>query len=690
MSLDAQASITDGGDLFDPKAIRRRLPNDLTDKQERALICAVRNPDAPLDGIGEATAVSHEVVRNGLESLARDLGGNSRPKEWAKRRDGPREAENYDELTEKQRHVIDFLARHPEFDYHERTSRELRNAMRSYYGEDMPDMHYTYPKRVATREYEGLIEARRRELLSQGEELEGEVDEVDVSDEVGLTPREWLGQAGIKNLPESNLDSLDEAAGALDPEERLEVAYQNGQRDDDPEVDRDDYLAPLSCPKCSLESNGSLVCPKCGADKRFDEDRPPREAHYGENVSVDEFERGVIYFGNVSGIADYGLFVSVGGQSGHLNEVSGLLHESNMPVSEPTDLLDGVNEGDSVPVVVVGRKENDRGETKLNLAWPTQGRVEDYLDDEAGEDGTEVEFEQASDLDRGDGDDEGEDAQADEQTDTDDTTMSADTDESDEGRTALDEMDALEAEVSALRETVEGLLEWAEAPADDRDDREVPITLPGIVERLESLEETVQGESGAQDDLDRAVSETLRDVRERLGAVESDLDAAPTIEQIEVLAERESDLTDRLDELEDEHESLTDWVRRLDRQSEDALDSLESSIDSVGSNVAGAHERINELAERLDELEDATLENGHRVAGTESVHGDMLESHEERLEALEDAAGDDLGLVAGASDPQYAAALRFVKDALEDGYDIVGLETETSYSRKELHLKLKE
>lgn len=283
---------------FELDEIRKRLPRAVTGKQQRVAVCLVRNPDAPLTGISEATAVSSTTVLNTLKALVNEHGLDE--SDWSdviRKRGGQRYAKTYEELTAKQKAVVDWLARHPGLE--ERlmdkedslTSEKVANAIEHDERYDVA-LHSTYPNKVITARdangcgYLPLVEDRRKLLAARGdlEDEEAEVESLRTS-----SPRAALEASGWV-LPEENLDSL-EPAEALTEEERLELAYENAQNktEEEPvtEEDRRQYSAPYTCPECRHEARAD-ECPKCGHDKRYDWAKD--EAEDAEEPDEDERE----------------------------------------------------------------------------------------------------------------------------------------------------------------------------------------------------------------------------------------------------------------------------------------------------------------------------------------------------------------------------------------------------------------
>lgn len=281
---------------FSIDAVRRRLPSDLTGKQQRVGICLLRNPDAPFTGIGNKCGVSSTTVLNALKGIINEHGlDGDLGKVWS-RRGGVRRADSYAELSDKQKAVVDWAARHPG------TVEGLNNPEDSLTSEKVATaiehddrydvaLHSTYPNKVlkpADYEhaggYQDLVPERRETLAAKGE-LGEEAEEEAVESLRTKPPRALLEAAGW-DLPESNLDSLEEAE-ELTEQERLDKAWENGQAEDEEPVteeDRREHSAPYGCPECGHQEREDF-CSKCGTDKRYEwakEDGATEETADGE------------------------------------------------------------------------------------------------------------------------------------------------------------------------------------------------------------------------------------------------------------------------------------------------------------------------------------------------------------------------------------------------------------------------
>ena len=552
-----QATLADG-DVFEPSAIRGRLPNALTDKQVRAMVAAIRNPDASITEIAEATNVKARQISHALDSIACGvLGADDRSGEWLSRRDGPREAETFSELTDKQKAVVDYLARSPNFGWAERSSRELLAAIENDDESDYTSgfsAHYTYPKRVAA-DYRELVHERRaflveHESLELDDDGDVSVDASDLRPGDYTVPRILLERAGYA-LPDRNLDSLD----AVDPDdltedERLELAFENGQErregDDETvgEVRPDKYLGPLSCPRCGTEARGKLACPDCGALKVHD-DAVTVENRVEDDLDLADIRRDVLYEGFVNAVEDYGVFVTIAGRPREEDDVSGLLHVSDLPHD---DVRRRYATGEVVYVVVPG--VHDADSNAANVAWPT----EDYLksasghvvsrDDESDESAveSEVEGETPEDTDEAD-----------------ERDVAAESDTSDEPDLAYAEFDDLRERVAALEHELAGVDERRVEDIESRLD-DLASVLPTETEIAE-LNEAAATVSRAEAQV-ADLGDRLDALDERLSVVERQLDddLAP-IEAFENLDRRVGELENGANDQPDDLAAAIETLR---------------------------------------------------------------------------------------------------------------------------------
>lgn len=166
------------------------------------LTAAARNPTASFSELGNALGVSTTTVRTTLRSLAHDTIGRDRGDGWTNNRNGERRsAQSVEELTKKQRAVVETLARFPNV-LDVKPIPDVLEAARVLTGISMSRKHM----KNISKQYEDLIDEYRTTLD------ESEVRPItDASDELprseipinDMSPDELLDQAGI---PRSNVD----------------------------------------------------------------------------------------------------------------------------------------------------------------------------------------------------------------------------------------------------------------------------------------------------------------------------------------------------------------------------------------------------------------------------------------------------------------------------------------------------
>jgi len=355
---------TDEWTSFDPNDVRGRLPAEASDRQERALICAVRNPDATPYEIGHAAGVEHGEVVRALSGLAHGtLGTTDEGRAQAKERRGEaRVAENYAELTDRQRAIVDWRARHdPEF---EQSGAAVARAINQDDTYDVNLDETTVPSFENDDPYDdrldGLVAERRDILLAQGDLDDDEQEQAAAAHR--LDTRDYLDLAGY-DLPEMNLDDLDTVGDGLPEDVLLDMAYENGQADDED--------ADPSCVVSEFENHLD--------DDAFDD----------EDVQV-----GTGYVGVVNGVVEWGVWITIAGDPDLPSDVSGVLPvESLKPHGMTPDAFD---EGDEVRVVAAGRSNTDDGKVRHRFDVPID--PERLPDEDAGEGEGGSAFVRASDL----------------------------------------------------------------------------------------------------------------------------------------------------------------------------------------------------------------------------------------------------------------------------------------------------
>ncbi|QPL12263.1 nucleic acid binding domain protein [Halorubrum phage Hardycor1] len=475
------ATDADAGSVsYDPDAIRDRLPSGTTARQDRILICAIRNPDASPYEIAHAAAVeSGEAVR-ALSNVANGLLGDREyagTRQARERRGRQGRAENYAELTDKQRAIVDYRARHdPEFDLDGATVARAINASDDY---DVTVDATTVPSFENGETYrdivEELVDERRDLLVSQGEVGDGD-DAAEAAHR--LETREYLTIAGY-DLPDSNLDDLDRVGDGLDDSTLLDLAYENGEGGG-PEPTEYDAIDVSALPAADHVG-----------DPTFDD----------ENVRPE-----VVYAGLVNGVVEWGVWVTIGGDPNDPGDVSGVVPVERMS-GDPSDY----EVGEAVEVLATGRSNTTDGKVRHRLVF-----YEDALTDGESDatDATPETTDEDDDAESGDA-----------RAETDPARREApagDVVVVDEGEfeTLRERVDALERDNERLREQVD---ENAEALPDAETARE----LNAAAERVNEV-----------DDL----REELNDLRDMVETINGNAAPRSTVdeltEQVDALTER--------------------------------------------------------------------------------------------------------------------------------------------------------
>lgn len=444
---------------FEPDAVRRRLPDEATPRQERALICAVRNPDASPFEIAQAAGVEHFEVVRVLSSLAHGILGTytEGQSQTVDRRGDTRHAENYAELTDKQQAIVDFRTRHdPEFTL---SGAEVARGINQVDRYDTVVDETTVPTfenhEVYGDQLDDLVAERRNILLAQGDldDADGNAEgsaEARAAAAHRLDTRDYLELAGY-TLPESNLDALDRVGDGLPETSLLDEAHENGTGV--PPTDVVDTVAASEV--VALD------------DTEADD----------EAVTV-----GTAYRGVVNGVVEWGVWVTLAGDPDDPGDVSGVvpverLHEDDR---EPHDF----DEGDEVIVVATGRSNTDDGKVRHRLALASV--VEDSERDETLED-----YWQQIDLVR--------------------YLRDRMTREGVGKAEAASSVQDAEDEIADLAEAVADLRAWVEAIGLGEDvGDEPPATLPEVEDRLDALEQAFENS------ISREVVENMTDLRDRL------------------------------------------------------------------------------------------------------------------------------------------------------------------------------
>lgn len=198
---------TDDETHWHPATIRRRLPNatELTDGQLRALVAAIRNPEAGLRTVAQSADVEHGTLTNVLWRYkvgGFDAQGDHHP-------ELNRGSSAFQDRTLKQRAAIHWHAKHPEgMDTltYQQTAEHCKQ-------ETGVNIHWS-SMHGAKKKYPELIQRRRRWVKNHTDDGVVRLTEADApskpargrgSDE---PIRVVLEEAGIDDLPDHNLDDL--------------------------------------------------------------------------------------------------------------------------------------------------------------------------------------------------------------------------------------------------------------------------------------------------------------------------------------------------------------------------------------------------------------------------------------------------------------------------------------------------
>ena len=499
---------TDGGDgettgRFEPAAIRSRLPSNLSDRQERALIAAMRNPDAPVSEVATATALEPKQVAHALDSLACGvLGASSHSNEWLDARGGEvRHAETFAELTEKQAAVVHSLARNPgiEANLDDMTNRELSAAVEAHAETDeFPAVHYTYPASVYET-YDDLVHERRQYLVESGDldlDENDEVVAVSLDREVSLSesPRELLERHGY-DLPDENLDSLAVEGEALTDEERLDLAFERAS-----DLDDEEPRGPTR-PDAPPAPVGESEVVDVLDDDEFDDD----------DVEINRPYRGV-----VNGVVEWGVWFTIAGDPDDPDDVSGVVPVERLEPHglEPSDY----EAGDEGVVAPTGRSNVGDGKVRHRFALVT---VENDESGDESESSTETtEGTDAAGETVGDAESDGYDTLTPEAV-----VEPAEFEELVETvAEQAERLDALERENERLREQVETN---AEALPDDDTARELNEAAETVLDaeaRLDAMSKKVDALADDVDDLAEHDAEKIHRNASRLDEIQSTLD----------------------------------------------------------------------------------------------------------------------------------------------------------------------
>lgn len=316
MSADSPENGSDSTDPWNVQALRKLAPSTLGSEGTRALVCAIRNPDATTGQVAEKVGASSTyTVENALRSAVQDADREEvQYGQAAERRGGTRDAQEYAELTDKQQAIVDFAAENPTFT-EDRTWADVAQAIQEQQGTVVNE---TYVGKVL-RKYPEILHRQRALAASEGEaevELEAALSE--------MTMREVLGAAGF-DLPDENLDSMPEASTS-DPEQatlgdardaEASEGFQTGsevQQEQEGEGTEDEDEQPTSATFLDdawLERHAEV--PGAGQAQRLPDD-----------AEDEDVKQNTPYWAYVNGVVPYGVFVSLTNPA-YGDDVSGLV-----------------------------------------------------------------------------------------------------------------------------------------------------------------------------------------------------------------------------------------------------------------------------------------------------------------------------------------------------------------------------
>lgn len=497
---------------YSEERIRAELPATTTERQTRTLVAAIRNPDVSISEIAEAHDIDHPSnITSTLKSLASgslymtqdELVDASRSA--TKERGESRPAESFDELTKRQKAVVDFLARHPCVDWYEASSREIYEAIQEYdegYARDAPDMNVSYPREVA-KKYSHLIASRRNDLSSS--EVKDVDEDVDVGDfdtyefTSDDTPRDVLERAGF-DLPDENLDvdesSDEDVSEQLSDEERLERAFRRSDRE---------YYAQVEVDVNDEDETGKLPVEVVVDGERVNHETRAENHVHDDTLDDEDVDVGDAYVGVVNGKSEWGVWFTIGGDPSNVDDVSGVASKELLAKVGKT--LDDYEEGDREVLAVAGRSTGDDGRIRHRfIPVPTDEALR------ARETGENDEGEIDEDEDVGD---EGRDEAS-------ETRLNGDVTLPVEGEDELnDALDTLVDENERLRERVHELERDAHEEADD-----LRARIREVEERVEAVENVNAGArlEGLDDRVDTEVDDLVdyvESLRERVEDIEA-------------------------------------------------------------------------------------------------------------------------------------------------------------------------
>jgi len=510
---------SENSDPWDVQRLRRIVPKGLGSDGQRAIICAIRNPDARPTQITEKCGLSSSyIVTYALRSLlvgVVDPDAGESAKEMAELRGDTREAEQYDELTEKQRAVIDFAAEHPEF-VDERSYGEISQAVREKEGVPVGE---TYVGKVL-RQYSEILHRRRAQAAAE-DDSEAALEDVATD----LTVREMLEAAGF-DLPDENLDDMPQVRRGRS-EGKGESGGESGGA----------TLGEAEQAEAEFEQASEMADGKPGSSAFLDdgwvEQHAPRPGAQNavrlpEDAGDEAVTQNTPYWAYVNGVAKYGVFVSLTNPA-YGDDVSGLVKEERLYGTAAE-----YERGDPLVVELDHRSAEGLSFTDYRHAHPDAMGAQEAAD---GAD-SEVEAEVAEGTDDGQGRDEA-------------------------PRTAEERVAALERAVETLREDAVTAREANEF-ADEVDEHLADLNqdIETLETRLAEVDEQVQEQLGAFRD-------EMQEREERVADLLQNSITADTQEQAKQNAQRLATLQEAVNALGDQVEQATGHGGALGRVIED-------------------------------------------------------------------------------------------------------------------------
>jgi len=524
-------------DPWDPAALRRLAPGTLGSEGTRALVCAIRNPDATTGQVAEKCGLtSSYTVENALRSAVQDADRDEVNHGQAlERRGEARDAETYIELTDKQQAIIDFAAENPTFT-EDRTWADVAQAIQEQEGTVVNE---TYVGQVL-RKYPEILHVQRALAASDGE---AEVElEAALSD---MTMRQVLEAAGY-DLPDENQDSMPEAS--VDSEDATlgdsreagaefqtgsEVAEQQEQEDEDEQ-----------------DEGGTTFLDEGWVAAHSDVPGASQAQRLPDEAEDEDVKQNTPYWAYVNGTAPYGVFVSLTNPA-YGDDVSGLVADERLYGKKGS-----LERGDALVVELDHRNAKGLAFTDWRLLHPDETQAQeatDEADSEAGGDGGE-----------GTEDEDGEQEQPDSE---DDALLAVQPDS--EVLAALDERVAQQAQqMEVLANRIDTLREDAVFAS------EVGEFADEVEQRLDDLRDAVEDvpekDEGARRRLG-SLDERLERVEEaQSGTVEDALEAAEaTSEQAHQAEQKVQALQEMVNGLAEQVQQATSTDGPLGRVQED-------------------------------------------------------------------------------------------------------------------------